>query len=129
MTGGTRTKWVSILVVCVLQILYYISRFSLDELKWFLKDPSAYTYQIIFSNQGVFVGFPLYWVKEIHLIFLAVFLVLSLWNVFRWSPSNLNWPGLVVTGVLIFWPTFFNLVLFPVIFLTGMDCLWNPDCL
>jgi hypothetical protein len=129
MKRSSRIKWALILGLSAVQLLYYLSYFSLDYLKFFLADPAAYTYQIIFKNQGVFQGFWLLWITETHLVSLTLFFVLALWNVFRRPPSNLNWPGLLITGVLIFWPVFFNFVVFPIVFVTGMDCLWNPDCL
>lgn len=128
MKRSSRIKWALILGLSGIQLLYLLSYFSLDYFKFFLTDPSAYIYQVILKNRGIFQGFWLGWTVEIHLISLTLFFVLSLWNVFRRSPANLNWSGFLITGVLIFWP-FFATIVGIVIIATGMDCLWNPDCL
>ena len=128
MKRSSRIKWALILGLSGIQLLYFSSYFSLDYFKFFLTDPSAYIYQVILKNRGIFQDSWLEWTIEIHLISLTVFFVLSLWNVFRQSPANLNWSGLLITGVLIFLP-FFATIVEIVIIATGMDCLWNPDCL
>ena len=127
--------WTLILAVSAVQILYYCSgmfalgSFSFDHLTFCLQSPVAFARQYIFQNQGIFAGFPLYWVREIHLIGLLTALALAIWQICRPSRSELNWKGLLVISVFLFWPAFFKFLLFPVIFLTGLDCLWDDDCL
>ena len=122
---SNRLLWAGILSLSCIQLVNYFSYPSLAKFKFFLADPAAYTYQIIFKNQG----FWLQWVTGFHLIFLVFFFIAALWNVFRQHPYNVNWVQLLTVGVLVFWPVFINFVVFPIVFVTGMDCLWNPDCL
>jgi hypothetical protein len=68
-------------------------------------------------------------VREIDFVGLLTALALSIWQICRPSPSELNRKGLLVISVFLFWPAFFKFLLFPVIFLTGLDCLWDADCL
>ena len=135
MKFSARFRWTLILAVSVVQILYYCSgmfalgSFSFDHLTFCLQSPVAFARQYIFQNQGMFAGFPLYWVRGIHLVSLLIALALAIWQIFRTSPSEPKWKGMLVIFVFLFWPAFFNFFLFPVIFLTGLDCLWDTDCL
>ena len=41
---SSRIKWALILGLSTVQLLYYLSHFSLDYLKFFLTNPAAYSY-------------------------------------------------------------------------------------
>ena len=133
--AGNRIKWIFVVALCVIQVLYYTGGngvsgfFSPSLFGSFLSDPSKYFNDFIinitkklaasreidalgqYSSFGDIPGSVLSgrFFREIHLVGLPIVFLLSIFNGIRRNPSRINWLRIWILIPVIFLPVLLSI--------------------